>query len=89
MKEKLGFIFWKKLNEENRDILTQAEKTGYESSEDLDAGNSFDSTIASNNNNTPKSKNIGINLKIDYLKIETENESSKQQPAATIQQPPN
>ena len=62
LKEKLIFCMWRKLNEENKEILLPLEQTknnNNDSSEELDGGNSFDSTIASSN--TPKSKNLGIN----------------------------
>lgn len=69
LKEKLIFCFWKKLYDENRDTgvsndknNSQAMKVINDSSEnELDGGNSIDSTIASSN--TPRSKSLGMNLK--------------------------
>ena len=59
MKEKLIILFWKKLNEENRDRdMPQDSKN--ESDHEIDGGNSMDSTKASTNTgNTPKAKSLG------------------------------
>ena len=63
IKEKLIFCFWKKLNEENRDLtptLNQQPPDGAAgSSLDLEIdGETVDSS--SNCNNTPKSKSLGV-----------------------------
>jgi len=55
IKEKLIYCFYKKLNDENKEEKPQKDNNDI-SSEDIDAGNSIDSTMASNNNNTPKNK---------------------------------
>jgi hypothetical protein len=57
MKEKLIYCFWKRIVEENREVVS--EKKNDESSESIDAGNSIDSTMASHHNNTPKNKQLG------------------------------
>ena len=65
LKEKLAYAFYKKLNDENSVVIPPIEKEkGNDSSEDnLETGNSYDSTIASQQNNTPKSKLSGIKNK--------------------------
>jgi hypothetical protein len=62
IKEKLIYCFYKKLNDENKEVLPLKDNNDI-SSEDIDAGNSIDSTMASNNNNTPKNKQLGTSKK--------------------------
>lgn len=69
LKEKLIYAFWKRVFEENKDVVTDKEKSALQktnndpSENELDGGNSIDSTIASSN--TPRSKSLGVNLKSD------------------------
>ena len=53
IKEKLIYSFYKRLNDENKDVPDKSNE--FNSSEDID--NSIDSTVASNN--TPKNVKIG------------------------------
>lgn len=82
LKEKLIFSFWKKLNDENKEILGDKDSVNQiDSSEDLDANNSFDSTNVSSN--TPRgSKNLGLTSSVSTILKQNEIENNPIVPSA-------
>ena len=80
IKEKLAYAFYKKLNDQNHWINIQEDtkdKDGHSSEDNIETGNSYDSTIASQGqNNTPKSK-LGMKKSKDESDIEEKKEEKK------------
>ena len=79
IKEKLAYAFYKRLNDQNHWVNIQDDNTkdkdGNSSEDNIETGNSYDSTIASQGqNNTPKSK-LGMKKskdESDIVEIEKE-----------------
>ena len=83
IKEKLAYAFYKKLNDQNHWINYQddtKDKDGHSSEDNIETGNSYDSTVASKGeNNTPKSK-LGMKKSKDESDIEEKKTQTKDEP---------